>query len=423
MKFTIERDKLVDPLRRLTKVVPTSDLVHALGYVRLDPTDSGIMFTATGPNLSLTYPVTIKGQDLKACTMPAEKLAQVCARFPDGADIRFELSGNGSNMRFLHGRSRYQLEIIDPDEVPRVESQDEQFQLSLPEAVFRTMVRRTGYAMAREDVRYYLLGILLEVNPDRVTTVATDGHRMALAEHLMNTGVKETWRLIVPDKSVDELLENLGDSEKLVKLRYKQCKQKLYTWGNGFLEVDFADSQTLFKTTLIDGIYPDYQAVVPEERENYITLPRAELTAAIKRLAPIATDRRTKDMSRLSLVLGDGVSLKATNMVGDKGVEQFEARYEGEKLSVSLNIFYFQDALMHIDSEEVRIDIKDEAESVLLTDTEDASSKHIIMPISGDSPSRRPREPRRSWWQALFMLGRRRKSPAQEAREEKSMPP
>ena len=422
MKFTIERDKLVDPLRRLTKVVTTSDLVYALPYVRLDPTDSGIMFTATNQNLSLTYPVTIEGQDLKACTMPAEILAQVCAKFPGGADIRFELSRASNRIRFSHGRSRYQLEISDPDEVPRVESQDEEFQLSLPEGVFGEMVRRTGYAMAREDVRYYLLGMLLEVKPDRVTTVATDGHRMALAEHLMNTGVTETWRLIVPEKSVDELLENLGGNEKSVKLRYKQYKRKWGKWGNGFLEVDFADNQTSFKTALIDGRYPSYQEVIPEGRENNVTLPRAELAAAIKRLVPIATDRKAKDMSSLSLGLGDGVSLTATNPVGDKGEEQFEARYEGEKLSVSLNIFYFLDALMHINSEEVRIGIRDEANSVLLTDTEDARSKHIIMPIKDDSPPRRPRKPRRGWWQNFFMLGRRRKSPAQKTREEKSMP-
>ena len=371
MKFIIERDKLVDPLRKLTGVVATSDLVNALAYVRLDPTDTGVMFTATNQNLSLTYPVAIEGEDLKACTVPAEKLAQICAKFPGGADIRFELSGDGGEMRFSHGRSRYQLKTIDPDEVPGMESQDEEFQLSLPEDAFGAMARRSGYAMARNDVRYYLLGMLLEVAPDRVTTVATDGHRMALAEHMMDTGVKETRRLIVPEKGVDELLKNLGGSADPVTLHL----------ASNHLEVDLPGDRTSFKTTLVDGKYPDYQAVVPKERENNVTLPRGELATAVERLVPIATDRKKKDTSSLSLVLGDGVALKAANTVGDEGEEQFEAGYEGEKLSVSLNIVYLLDALTHIDGEEVQVGVKDDASSVLLTDPENPGAKHIIMPM------------------------------------------
>ena len=371
MKFTIDRDKLVEPLRKLTGVVATSDLVNALAYVRLDPTDTGVMFTATNQNLSLTYPVAIEGEDLKACTVPAEKLAQICAKFPSGAGIDFELSKDGGEMRFSHGRSRYQLKTIDPDEVPGMESQDEEFQLSLPEDVLGAMVRRTSYAMARNDVRYYLLGMLLEVAPDGVTTVATDGHRMALAEHAMDTGIEETRRLIVPEKGVDELIKNLGDSGEPVTLHL----------ASNHLEVDLPGNRTAFKTTLVDGKYPDYQAVVPKSRENNATLPRPDLATAVERLVPIATDRKKKDTSSLSLELGDGVSLKAANTVGDEGEELFEAEYRGEKVSVSLNIGYLLDALTHVDGQEVQVGVKDSASSVLLTDPENAGSKHIIMPM------------------------------------------
>lgn len=371
MKFTIERDKLVDPLRKLTGVVATSDLVNALAYVRLDPIDAGVMFTATNQNLSLTYPVAIEGEDLKPCTVPAEKLAQICAKFPGGADIRFELSEDGSEMRFRHKSSRYQLKTIDPDEVPGMESQDEEFQLALPEDALAAMVRRTGYAMARNDVRYYLLGMLLEVAPDGVTTVATDGHRMALAERAADTGTEDTRRLIVPEKGVDELLKNLGGSDEPVTLHL----------ASNHLEVDLPGNRTAFKTTLVDGKYPDYQAVVPKSRENNVVLPRAELATAVERLVPIATDRKKKDTSSLALVLGDGVSLKAANTVGDEGEEQFDAEYKGEKISVSLNIVYLLDALTHIDGKEVQVGVKDDASSVLLTDPENPEGKHIIMPM------------------------------------------
>ena len=371
MKFTIERDQLVDPLRKLTGIVATSDLVNALAYVRLDPTDSGIMFTATNQNISLTYPVAVEGEDLKACTVPAEKLAQICAKFPGGADICFELSKNGEEMRFSHQRSRYQLKTIDPDEVPGMESQDEDFRLTLPEHVLEAMVRRTSYAMARNDVRYYLLGMLLEVAPERVTAVATDGHRMALTEHAMDTGAEKPLRLIVPEKGIDELARNLGDGEEPVTLHL----------ASNHLEVDLPGRQTAFKTTLVDGKYPDYQAVVPKSRENNAALPRAELATAVERLAPIASDRKKKDTSSISLQFGEEVKLTAANNVGDEGEELFETDYQGEKVRVSLNVGYLHDALAHIDGKEVQIGVKDDASSVLLTDPENAGTKHIIMPM------------------------------------------
>lgn len=371
MKFTIERDKLVDPLRKLTGVVATSDLVNALAYVRLDPTDAGVMFTATNQNLSLTYPVAIEGEDLKPCTVPAEKLAQICAKFPGGADIRFELSEDGSEMRFRHKSSRYQLKTIDPDEVPGMESQEEEFQLALPEDRFEAMVRRASYAMARNDVRYYLLGMLLDVAPDKVTTVATDGHRMALAEHEADTGLKEPRRLIVPEKGIDELLKNLGGSGDPVTLHL----------ASNHLEVGLPGDRTAFKTTLVDGKYPDYQAVVPKSREHNVVLPRTDMATAVERLLPIATDRKKKDASSLTLALGKEVALKAANTVGDEGEEQFDVEHKGEKLSVSLNIGYLLDALTHIDGKEVQVGVKDDASSVLLTDPEDPGAKHIIMPM------------------------------------------
>ena len=120
---------------------------------------------------------------------------------------------------------------------------------------------------------------------------------------------------------------------------------------------------------------------MPKSRENNATLPRPDLATAVERLVPIATDRKKKDTSSLSLELGDGVSLKAANTVGDEGEELFEAEYRGEKVSVSLNIGYLLDALTHVDGQEVQVGVKDSASSVLLTDPENAGSKHIIMPM------------------------------------------
>lgn len=379
MKFTIVKEDLVQPLRKLGGIVSTSDLVSALAYVRIEPSANGVTFTATDQNLSLTFPVPVEGENLKSCTVPAEKLAQICTKLPPGANIRFELEEGAEKMIFHSGKSRYSLQTIDPDRVPPMESQEEELQVLIPEKDLQEMVHQVSYAMARNDVRYFLLGMLLEVDIEKISAVATDGHRMAATYCEQPTGAEEARSIIVPEKAIDELAKNLESREESLTVKLT----------SNYLEVVFSDDRVIFKTTLVEGKFPDYQSVIPKSRETNITVPRVEMIAALDRLLPISTDIKARQSGNVTMALEKGLTMQASNSAGDRGEEPFDVPYEGEPMRVTLNIRYLLDALNHMGGDEATIGIRDPATSVLITEPENAAPKHIIMPIrdtSGGDP-------------------------------------
>ena len=219
------------------------------------------------------------------------------------------------------------------------------------------------------------------MDSDKVTAVATDGHRMAAAEHAGPTGIKDLRSIIIPEKAVDELAKNLEES------REEPLALKI---TSNHLEVEFPDDRVVFKTTLVDGKYPDYQSVIPKSREVSIAFPKVEAIAALERLQPISLDQKARQGGSVSLRLKKGeITMLAENSTGDQGKEQLATEYDGEELRVTLNLRYLLDALNHVQAEAAQIGVRDASTSVLVTEPENAGAKHIIMPMrdaSGGSP-------------------------------------
>ena len=383
MKFTIEQQALVDPLRKLASTAPDiaslntsasgTDAVNAVASILIEPDENGVRFTATDNTLRLAFHIPVEGKDLKPCTVPASTLLHICSRFPADAQICFELEGDGKAMNLWHGRSRYKLVVVDADEFPSITSQDDEYELSMPEGVLRSLLSSVRYAMAQNDMRYYLLGALLDVGPDGVTAVATDGHRMAVAEHAMKTGIESPVQLIVPSKGVEELTKILTDQDQDVVLRLA---------GN-HLGLDLSGDRCAFHTMLVDGKYPDYRTVVPTERNLRAEVSREALIKAAERITPV-TDELTQAVV-LAFKDGENLEVGAKNNKGDVGEEQIEMTLsresgEEEEVKISINIKYLIDALQSLGSAGAVLGVNDGSNSMLITPSE-GNSKHIIMPM------------------------------------------
>lgn len=383
MKFTIEQQTLVDPLRKLASTAPDvaslnasvsgTDAVNAVASILIEPDESGVRFTATDNTLRLAFHIPVEGEDLKPCTVPASTLLHICSRFPADAQICFELEEDGKAMNLRHGRSRYKLVVVDADEFPGITSQDDEYQLSMPENVLRSLLSSVRYAMAQNDMRYYLLGVLLDVGPDAVTAVATDGHRMAVAEHEMQTGMEEPVQLIVPSKGVEELTKILTDQEQDVVLHLA---------GN-HLRLDLSGDRCAFHTMLVDGKYPDYRTVVPDERKLRAEISREALIKAAERITPV-TDELTQAVI-LTFKEGESLEVGAKNNKGDVGEEMIEMALSREpeaeeEVRISINIKYLIDALQSLGCAEAVLGVNDGSSSMLIVPAE-GNSKHIIMPM------------------------------------------
>ena len=243
----------------------------------------------------------------------------------------------------------------------------------MPEGVLRSLLSSVRYAMAQNDMRYYLLGVLLDVGPTAVTAVATDGHRMAVAEHEMQTGVEEPVQLIVPSKGVEELTKILTDQEQDVVLHLA---------GN-HLRLDLSGDRCAFHTMLVDGKYPDYRGVVPAERKLRAEISRDALIKAAERITPV-TDELTQAVI-LTFKEGESLEVGAKNNKGDVGEELIEMALSREseaeeEVKISINIKYLIDALQSLACAEAVLGVNDGGSSMLIVPSE-GNSKHIIMPM------------------------------------------
>ena len=383
MKFIIEQQQLVGPLRKLASTapdaaslnasIPNIDAVNAVASILIEPEQDGIRFTATDNTLRLAFRIPVEGEDLKPCTVPAKTLLRICSRFPAEARISFTLDESGKAIKLQHGRSNYTLVVVGADEFPGIASQDTEYELSISEGDLRALFSNVRYAMAQNDMRYYLLGVLLEVAPESVTAVATDGHRMAVAEHPLETGIKEKVQMIVPRKGVDELVNILTDQRKDVTLHLA---------GN-HLRLELPGDRCAFNTMLVDGKYPDYRIVVPQERKIFAEVDREALIFAAERILSV-TDELTQAVT-LGFTESDVLDVVASNNKGDIGQEQIEMKVQRDqdaekKVTISFNINYLIEALQALHGSSVMLGVTDKEKSMQITSPA-GGGKHIIMPM------------------------------------------
>ena len=369
MKFTIVQSDLVDPLTSLVGVVPGTQTVSTMSDILIEPSSEGIRFTATDNSIRLAFNVAVKGEDLKPCTLPARKLLGVCSRFPASAAIDFEHDAEQKRMQFTCGSSSYELVTRDPDAFPGIESSEEECSIDIPEALLLGLLTPVRYAASQNDMRYYLMGVLLDVAPDNIAAAATDGHRLAMREESRNTSLTEPRQLILPNKSVEKLTGLLKANT--------DDNVTLHLAGN-HLKVEMTGYREGLDTILVEGKYPDYRAVVPTDREIHVKMVREDLQRATERLQEVSDD----DIKGVKISLtDDGIEINCHNNVGDTGKEVFAAEHSGSGTTVSLNVTYLMDALANMMAEEVALWFKDESHSVLLTSEVEGEGKHIIMPM------------------------------------------
>ncbi len=368
MKFTIEQSQLVAPLSKLAGIVPGPQTVSATTDFLIEPTSDSVTFTATDNNLRLSFMVEVKGEDLIPCTLPARKLLAVCSRFPSDAEIVFEHDAEQNLMRFNHKSSNYTMVTRDPEAFPSMESKEEEQRIEIPAEILMGLLAPVKYATAANDMRYYLMGVLLDVAPDKIAAAATDGHRMAVMEYPLETGIREPTQLILPNKSVEELIKCLqGDSEGDVVLRLA---------GN-HLRAEIGGGNQVLQTILVEGKYPDYRAVVPTDREISATVNRRSFLSATERLESVSDEA----LKGIKLSLGERLEISCQNNVGDGGVEEFEVEYSGDPVEISMSIKYLSDALQNMQADDVVLWLKNETSSILLTSGEKTDGTHIIMPM------------------------------------------
>jgi DNA polymerase-3 subunit beta len=364
MRFSIQRETLLKRLQHVVGVVERRQTLPVLANLLLVVDAAGVSLTSTDLEVEMIARTSADDLDPGEVTVPARKLFDICRALPDGCRIKFEQ--NGERVTVSAGRSRFTLATLPATEFPTIDNIELVERVALPEANLKELMDRTGFAMAHQDVRYYLNGMLLDLREHSLRCVATDGHRLAMAETRLDTKIAPPRQVIVPRKGINEL-------------------QGLFEPGDGIVELEFARNHlrvrrgdVTFTSKLIDGRFPDYEAVIPIGADKEVRLQRDDMRAALQRAAILSNEKYRGVKIE---VAPNRVRIIAHNPEQEEAVEEVEARTGVSELSVGFNVNYLLDALGAISSEEVLLCLRDGQSSCLVRKPDSDDTRHVIMPL------------------------------------------
>ncbi len=365
MKISVERNQLLAPLQVAHAVVERRQTLPILANVLLTATEHGFRLSATDLEVELSVPGKLdKCTAPGTTTLPARKLLDLCRAMPEGTVLTLDVSGDRAAIRA--GRSRFSLGTLPAAEFPGIDVTGDELPLVLPQRDLRRAIEATHFAMAQQDVRYYLNGMLLEINAGKVRLVATDGHRMAITELPLEVASDLSRRIIVPRKTIIEALRLLGDEDTPATL------------GVGHDHLTLSTADVVFKSKVIDGSFPDYEKVVPRNQDKTLVIDRLALRDALGRVAIFANEKYRS--VRLQLEPGL-LRLSANNAENEEGEDELEVDYSGAGLEIGFNVSYLIDVLNALRSDTVRLHLSDPGSSCLVTDPADGVNRYVIMPM------------------------------------------
>lgn len=364
MKFTINRDALLKPLQVVSGAVERRSTLPILSNVLIQISTDSLRMTGTDLEVELVSSVMLEGAEPGDITVPAKKLLDIVRSLADGADVRVECTDDKVIVR--SGKSRFTLSSLPATEYPNIEDFESEITLQMSQGKLKHLIERTHFSMANQDVRYYLNGMLFEVNDNVLRTVATDGHRLAMATCQLEQSALPHKQVIVPRKGISELMRLLDADDSPIQVYLGQNHIRVETGG------------MTFTSKLLDGRFPDYRRVIPTTGERIVIADRDLLKQSCVRVAILSNEK----FRGVRIVLeGTEMCLTANNQDQEKADERLEVEYTGDNMEVGFNVNYLLDVVNSIEGSQVKFTLTDENSSALVEDAADDSAVYVIMPM------------------------------------------
>jgi DNA polymerase-3 subunit beta len=363
MKFSAPRETILKPLQTVVGVVERRQTMPILSNVLLAIEGSRLRVTATDLEVEMIAETEVGAESGGEVTVPGRKLHEICRALPEGATVEVALAGERLTVKA--GRSRFTLSTLRAADFPTVEEIAAKQTLRVTRKDLRSLIEKTHFSMAQQDVRYYLNGLLLETERKKLRAVATDGHRLALSEIELDTPAARDEQVIVPRKGVLEL-NRLLDGEGDVSI----------TLGTNHIRAQIDGIRLTSK--LIDGRFPEYARVIPNQPRNVITASQSLLREALQRTAILSNEKYRGVRLELS---PNTVVLQANNPEQEEAVETLEVEYAGEPMEIGFNVNYLLDALAAVESEQVQLGVTDANSSCLIQEPGVERTKFVVMPM------------------------------------------
>ena len=360
------QEKVLSALQAVSGIVERRHTLPILANVLIRKTGPQIELTTSDLEIQVRTTAELGGDGGNfATTVGARKLIDILRSMP--VDQVVTLTANQNKLTLQGGKSRFTLQTLPSDDFPLVqEAADFGPMFSVPQRALKGLINQVHFAMAVHDIRYYLNGILFIAEGTTLTLVATDGHRLALAQSTLDTAVPNKQEVILPRKTVLELQRLLKDEETAIELRFANNQAK------------FVFSGMEFVTKLVEGKFPDYNRVIPKNHRNAVVLGRAPLLASLQRAAILTSDK----FKGVRVNIEPGLlRIASSNAEQEEAKEELEVDYNGDAIEIGFNVTYLIDVLANSPHDMVKLELQDSAASALFSIPEQPGFKYVVMPM------------------------------------------
>jgi len=359
-----ERNALLASLTAVVGVVERRHTLPILSNLLLEKKGSKLTLLATDLELQVSTQLDVQAGEDFAITIAARKLFDIVRALPDSAKVK--LDSKDSQVVVSAGKSRFTLQTLPAADFPRVETGAGLGEaIRLPQKTLKRLLQLVQFAMASQDIRYYLNGMLLVLDGKQLRVVATDGHRLSYAETELEAQT-EPREVIIPRKTVVELSKLLGDVDDPVELRI------------GTNQVTITLPGTELVTKVVDGKFPDYQRVIPANQPRHLKANRQSVMQALQRAAILSNEK----FRGVRLVMSENtLGIVCNNNEQEEAADEIEVSYNGDPLDVGFNVTYLLDGLGAVNTDEITLSLGDANSSMLLTSDGEAGFKYVVMPM------------------------------------------
>lgn len=361
----IEKEKLLKPLQMISGVVERKQPLPILSNILIEKDGVDFRFVATDLEIQISTHLNSIDQSLtnESLTVNAKKLQDILRVLPEGSKISIDIQED--KLQIKTGKSRFNLQTLPAQDFPQISDQINQAEkIQISEGVFKKLLGTVQYAMAQQDIRYYLNGVLVIIEGTSLKLVATDGHRLAFTTADLDTSYPKQ-EAILPRKTINELYKLLSDTEEKITFEFSEN------------QVRISFSEVTITSKIIDGKFPDYGRVIPNYT-NHLALKRLDLFHALQRAAILSNEK----FRGVRLVLTEkNLRIISNNSEQEEAQEDIETNYHGIALDIGFNVNYLLDGLNNISAEIVDLSFGDPNSSILITEHDNDNFKYVVMPM------------------------------------------
>jgi DNA polymerase-3 subunit beta len=362
--FKGPRDQLLSPLQSVCGIVEKRHTLPILSNVLMEKDGERLTLLATDVEIQIKTGTAAVGSEKVALTVAARKLQDILRSLPESAEVSLDFEDR--RLQLKAGKSRFNLQTLPAEDFPRMAPSDgQQTKLTLSQKQFKRLLALVQYSMAQQDIRYYLNGLLLVVSDSEMRVVATDGHRLAFASEALAES-HPRMEVILPRKTVLELSRQLADNDEPLEILITPT------------QVQFRFGDIEFVSKLIDGKFPDYERVIPQNHSKILRLNRELLLHSMQRAAILTNEK----FRGVRMVLGNGsLKILSTNAEQEEAQEEIEVEYSGDTLDVGFNVTYLLDVLNNLSVDAVECRLADANSSALFVLPDNERFKYVVMPM------------------------------------------